>query len=86
MCHTCSRPVRSCLQVLDQDTVRSMAEDYGVETLDKEAAGVALLAKKSQRSMDGGDEDDTNMLPRPPVVTVMGHVDHGKVHSLCCML
>ena len=64
-------------QVLDRDTVRSIAEDYGVETLDKEAAGVDTLAKKMQADPDA--EEDPNKQWRPPVVTVMGHVDHGKV-------
>ena len=66
-------------QVLDKDMVKAVAEEYGVEVLDLEEAGVDTMAKKKTGSTD--EEDAGQLVPRPPVVTVMGHVDHGKVHS-----
>ena len=66
-------------QVLDFETVQIAAEDFEVEILEK---GETRLDDLARKTVDYLDEDDLELLQsRPPVVVVMGHVDHGKVGS-----
>ena len=63
--------------MLDAETVKMAAAESGVEVLDAVEGSVDQMARKTR---DYIEEADLEFLsPRPPVVTVMGHVDHGKV-------
>ena len=65
---------------LDSETVKAVGAEYGVDVLDADAAGVSDAARKGLGFLDEDDLD--HLAPRPPVVAVMGHVDHGKTSLL----
>ena len=67
-------------QVLDRDTVIAVAEAQDVEWIDLDEKGVEEGARKTTEFYEDEDEDD--LVARPPVVTIMGHVDHGKTSLL----
>ncbi|KAG2490006.1 hypothetical protein HYH03_011472 [Edaphochlamys debaryana] len=70
----------SMSQMLDKNTVKVVAAEYDVVVVDKDPTAVTDSAKKRTEFISEEDVDD--LAPRPPVVTVMGHVDHGKTSLL----
>ena len=61
---------------LDFDTIALIVPEFNFEAVNAYKTAEEIIAERTK------DEDKENLIIRPPVVTVMGHVDHGKTSLL----